>query len=385
MCLPGSQILHTCQQGYCPQRYQACNHFKWSAHEHTCHLQVPLHWHKHLRHPKKWQGQAPHLPVAFTEIAPMLSPLPHFSYVLITWQSKRPHWVRASCWTLSMCHPCSHIWHTCQWDYSWQRHWTQNYVLWFSHLHTCPPPMHLQGCMHSVNPLKWQGSAPQIRLASVEKIPMPSALDHISHVQYHGSPRDHIMWGHLVKPPPSILHAPAFCIHVCKVSAHKDIWLQPLLLFCSWGWLPSSSASTLEHALKTTLRDMQRETGNLDGAWCHCSHLCFHPCRFPIVARVPAVSSYVWIRILSIPYNQDKCDQPCIQQCLHRPSYEKQTRELEWPPLQTRELWQKNLICLPSPTCDPTTAKDWKELLPRLLSLASRNHSNWWKQKKQFH
>ncbi len=86
---------------------------------------------------------------------------------------------------------------------------------------------------------------------------------------------------------------------------------------------------------------MQWEIGNLDGAWCYCNHFCFHPCRFPIVARVPAVSSYVWIRILSISYNHYKCDQPCTQQCLHRPCYEKQTRELEWPPLQTRELWQK--------------------------------------------
>jgi hypothetical protein len=49
---PCSHILHTSPPSYSPQTHLNPIHFEWSAHEHTCRLQLQPHWHMHS-HPHK--------------------------------------------------------------------------------------------------------------------------------------------------------------------------------------------------------------------------------------------------------------------------------------------------------------------------------------------
>ncbi len=49
---------------------------------------------------------------------------------------------------------------------------------------------------------------------------LPLPLFHMS--EYHGSPRDCNLWGHVIEHSTSILHAPTFCIHVNKATTHNS-------------------------------------------------------------------------------------------------------------------------------------------------------------------
>ncbi len=63
--------------------------------------------------------------------------------------------------------------------------------------------------------------------------------------KYHGSPRDHVPYGHLVEHPPSIFHLAYMSTRLVPVQTSN---LQPLCMICWWAHLLSSNANTLAHA-----------------------------------------------------------------------------------------------------------------------------------------
>jgi hypothetical protein len=70
---------------------------------------------------------------------------------------------------------------------------------------------------------------------------------------YDNSPRDHVVWAHLVKHSPSFLHASSGSIwHTCQQGYSPQRHLTHITwMICSWANLPSSSAHKLVHALST--------------------------------------------------------------------------------------------------------------------------------------
>jgi hypothetical protein len=75
---------------------------------------------------------------------------------------------------------------------------------------------------------------------------------HFHMSQYHGSPVDHIMWGHFVEHSPRILYAPTFGIHIHEATGNTNTWFtQSHCMICVWMRLPSSSACNPAHALST--------------------------------------------------------------------------------------------------------------------------------------
>jgi hypothetical protein len=84
-------------------------------------------------------------------------------------------------------------------------------------------------------------------------------------------------------------------------------------MICSWANLPPSSATTLAHAFSTPTK--VKEFGHTPScAWCHCSHLSYHPWWVSLVLKPECLplSSYVWnLGTLHFPTtrNPDQADQ----------------------------------------------------------------------------
>jgi hypothetical protein len=110
-------------------------------------------------------------------------------------------------------HPLySHIWHTCQQGYCPQSHQTQNLFEQSIHAHVYP----LQVPQHHLPSDMWHGLAPPLSVAFAHKMLIFWSLLTCAHMcQNHGSPRDHILFGHLVKH--------CLCILECmQVQVHSN-------------------------------------------------------------------------------------------------------------------------------------------------------------------
>jgi hypothetical protein len=180
----------------------------------------------------------------------------HAWYILQVWHFKRPHHMMAFCWTLSKHPPCS-------WE---QRHVNQaiphkdiwipstfNYLLMSTTaLFNCN---YIGTCIQNPHKRNWVWL--HTFLAFVEIVGVPSSHAHILHVliPWHSTwPHYMMAWCRtLSKHPPCSRKDISTKLFPTKTSD------QLLSMRCSWRHLPSSSATTLAHALATPPPQKKKE------------------------------------------------------------------------------------------------------------------------------